>query len=37
LCALLQHEHPTADHALFMKTLDELERVLAQARSYLAL
>nr|WP_319521009.1 transporter substrate-binding domain-containing protein [uncultured Sphaerochaeta sp.] len=37
LCAQLQHEKPTANDALFIKTLEELERVLDQARSYLSL
>ncbi|MDC7230809.1 MAG: transporter substrate-binding domain-containing protein [Sphaerochaetaceae bacterium] len=37
LCAELQHEQPTDDHALWNKTIEELEHVLAQARSYLGL
>ncbi|MBJ2357223.1 transporter substrate-binding domain-containing protein [Sphaerochaeta sp. S2] len=37
LCAELQHEQPTDDHALWNKTIEELERVLAQARLYLGL
>jgi signal transduction histidine kinase/CheY-like chemotaxis protein len=37
LCAELQHEQPADDHALLNNTIEELERVLAQARSYLGL
>ncbi|WP_319757865.1 ATP-binding protein [uncultured Sphaerochaeta sp.] len=37
LCTQLQHEQPTDDHALWNKTIEELERVLAQARLYLGL